>query len=167
MTEDCVVANCPRKASGRVSIVPICNRHGIDIAKVFRGEVLELAKREDADRTERAHEKREQSAGNREGSLVYYVQIGDYIKIGFSTRLRRRYATLRADRLLAIEPGGPELERARHRDFAADRIDMRRENFRQSQSLLEHIADLRDCYGLPHWATEPRTSIITRAKGKS
>lgn len=160
--EDCVVSGCPRKASPSIHVVPICSAHGWEIAQGYRAEVLQLAEREEAASTAKRHEKREAAAGNREGSLVYYVQIGDYIKIGHSARLRRRYTTLRADRLLAIEPGGPEVERERHRDFAAERIDLKRENFRPSERLLEHVASLHHRYGLPHWATAPRTSVVTR-----
>lgn len=160
--EDCVVSECPRKASGRISIVPMCAYHALQIAMTFRADVLEVAKREQAKVTESRRENRERAAGNREGALVYYVQIGDYIKIGHSARLKRRFATLRADLLLAIEPGGLELERQRHREFSDERIDLKRENFRPSARLTDHIRELHDRYGLPHWATHPRTSVVTR-----
>jgi hypothetical protein len=161
--QDCVVSGCPRKASPTIHIVPMCSAHGWEIAQGYRAEVLQLAQREAAETEARRTEKRERNAGNREGALVYYVQIGDYIKIGFSTRLRKRYSTLRADRLLAIEPGGPELERQRHREFSDERIDLKRENFRPSERLTAHVAALHARYGLPHWATAPRTSVVTRS----
>jgi hypothetical protein len=103
--------------------------------------------------------------GNEGGDpVVYYVRIGDYVKIGFSTRLRNRLASLRADELLAVEPGGPELERQRHKEFSSERIDLRRENFRPSERLEAHIEAIRAEHGLPHWATLPRTSEITVRK---
>lgn len=162
--EDCVVSECPRKASGRVPMVPMCNYHALQIAMLFRSDVLAVAEREQVDASTQRAEAKAARSGNREGALVYYAQIGNYIKIGFSTRLQARMRTLRVDKLLAIEPGGPELERQRHIDFAAERVDLRRENFRASPALLGHISETRQKYGLPLWATRPRTSEVTIRK---
>lgn len=75
-------------------------------------------------------------------SLVYYAKTGDRVKIGFTTNLAERMATLMPEQLLAVERGDPKLERARHRQFA----DLRTtgEWFRYEGLLIEHIAGLID-----------------------
>lgn len=146
----------------RAELPTLCYEHGLEIARAYTRRIVADEERKAIERAERVYERRQREAGNREGALVYYALIGDYIKIGFSTRLRNRLTTLRVDHLLAIEPGGPEMERERHHDFAIERIDLRRENFRPSERLLDHIEHLRERYGLPHWATRPRTTTISR-----
>lgn len=78
-------------------------------------------------------------------SVVYYIRLtgSDLVKIGYTTNLDRRRQQLRADRkeILATEPGGPTIERKRHAQFAAERVD-ERENFRMSKRLMDHIASL-------------------------
>lgn len=76
---------------------------------------------------------------------VYYVRLtGDRVKIGFTTNLASRLASYRArpEDLLAVEAGPRELEGRRHRQFAADRIDKRLEDFTLSEALTAHIASL-------------------------
>ena len=91
-------------------------------------------------------------------SFVYYVRIGDHIKIGYSSRVRSRLQALRVpvDNLLALEPGGRDEEVARHRQFAAHRITQRWENFHPTPELMAHIDALRQEYGLPKWLRSPR-----------
>jgi len=74
-------------------------------------------------------------------SVVYYLRFADRIKIGTSTRYLARMRELPKDELLVTEPGGDDLERARHRQFAALRI--RGEWFRAEAPLLAHIVRLR------------------------
>lgn len=75
--------------------------------------------------------------------VVYYVRMGDHIKIGTTRdlpgRLHGLYLT-EAD-LLATEPGGRDQELARHHEFADERV--RRELFEPSDRLLAHIASLQ------------------------
>lgn len=73
-------------------------------------------------------------------SLVYYAQVGDRVKIGFTTNLVERMSAIVPEKLLAVEHGGPKLERARHKQFAALRTQ--REWFRFEPPLTEHVANL-------------------------
>ena len=78
-------------------------------------------------------------------SVVYYVKLtGGRIKIGWTSNLDQRLRTFRAraSDVLAIEAGGQPVEAQRHRQFAHLRIG-RSEEFRESPTLLNHIADLR------------------------
>lgn len=167
---NCVVPSCDRWASLDIRLLPLCYDHGYEISKSYRLRLehdLRLEAKQRGEETAQRVERFAAKAGNRTGGVVYYAQIGDYIKIGYSTRLRNRMSTLRVDRLLACEPAEPELERQRHQQFSAERIDLRRENFRPSERLHAHIDAVLAGHGLPAWASLPRTSeITTRLQGE-
>ena len=59
------------------------------------------------------------------------------VKIGTTIDLPARMRTLRTDiqYIVAIERGSMELERSRHRQFAEERINIRKEDFRLSDRL--------------------------------
>lgn len=80
-------------------------------------------------------------------SLVYYMRIGDAIKIGVTTNMKARMAQLMPDELLATEPGTDELEKRRHKQFAHLRI--RGERFKVTPELMDHVAQIRDAHGEP------------------
>lgn len=77
-------------------------------------------------------------------SVVYYARIGDVIKIGFTTNLVERLRALRVQPggLLAVEPGGRDVERSRHLEFADERYGAR-EDFAMSTRLMAHIEALQ------------------------
>lgn len=85
-----------------------------------------------------------------EQAQVYYIRIGDHIKIGFTQNLLERISGLRVDAsdVLAAEPGGRAKERERHLQFADIRIG-KRENFERTADLLTHIAKVRRENGKP------------------
>lgn len=164
---DCWMPDCERRANAglRAELPSLCGEHAYEIARHFRAEILAEERRRLAQLEQRAAARNVESQGNKDGRpLVYYARIGNYIKIGYSTRLQDRLKSLRADELLAIEPGGFDLEQQRHREFGADRIDERRENFRGGDDLLRHILALHTRYGLPLWATKPKTTEIRRTR---
>lgn len=75
------------------------------------------------------------------GSVVYYMRIGNRVKIGTSTNLRDRLEAINPEELLALEAGDARLERRRHRQFAALRTHG--EWFRLEGALRDHIEALR------------------------
>lgn len=93
--------------------------------------------------------------------VVYYVRIGDLIKIGTTIKLSQRMYDLMGDEVLATEPGGRELEQSRHRQFAHLRV--RGERFRSDQELLDHAAALRKLHGEPSFpgVRKPRVPKAT------
>lgn len=101
---------------------------------------------------ERQRVKRQASPEDR--SQVYYVRIGDHVKIGYSINMHQRLSALRVNRdaVLATEPGGRDLERQRHAQFAAERVG-RREDFNPSRRLLAHIEAVRAKHGEPRITT--------------
>ncbi len=76
-----------------------------------------------------------------ENEFVYYMRIGNRVKIGWTRNLPSRLATLNPEELLVVEPGNRLLEMVRHDQFA----DLRThgEWFRLEQPLIDHIEELR------------------------
>jgi hypothetical protein len=72
---------------------------------------------------------------------VYYMRMGNRCKIGYTTNLRSRVATINPEELLGWEPGSRKLEQERHKQFA----DLRThgEWFRYEGPLVEHVEQLR------------------------
>lgn len=94
---------------------------------------------------QRNREAREAQRKAEAQGAVYYVRLtGGRVKIGWTTNLAARIATYRArpEDLLAVEAGTRELEAARHRQFARERINKRLEDFNLSERLAQHIATL-------------------------
>lgn len=77
---------------------------------------------------------------------VYYLQVGDRIKIGFATDVRRRMRQYPPNSdLLATRPGDKKLERELHQHFAAFRTEGR-EWFSTHPELMVHIDEVRIKY---------------------
>lgn len=75
------------------------------------------------------------------GEVIYYMRIGNRVKIGWSTNLPGRLATINPEELMAVEPGGRAVECHRHAEFSYLRTHG--EWFRLASPLVEHIASLR------------------------
>ena len=82
--------------------------------------------------------------------VVYYIRMGERIKIGRTTNLRRRLQSFHAtpDQLLAIEPGPVEREQERHRQFAEWRHGST-ELFADSAAIMGHIDACVKMFGEP------------------
>lgn len=90
------------------------------------------------------HSKAERKRLSPAVDVVYYVQVGEHIKIGYSSNLPSRMrAYPPTSRLLAYEMGGVGLEAQRHQQFAADLV-AGREWFAPSPALLAHIRALKE-----------------------
>lgn len=85
----------------------------------------------------------------KEQALVYYVARGHTIKIGYTTNMRERMASVMPDAVLATEPGDRELESARHRQFGHLRAPIGREYFSVHPDLLTHIEKVLAEHGPP------------------
>lgn len=159
----CCVPGCATRIRDD-SPIPTCTECGWQIAQQFESRIY-AKRREDYNtwraRTEAARRERD---GDRLAGLVYYVRIGEHIKIGTTTKIKSRMTALRVNNedILAVEPGGRELEAQRHREFRAERIS-RREDFSPSDRLMAHIEATRQEHGLPSWVMRPsRTVRVTR-----
>lgn len=86
-------------------------------------------------------QRRRRAPYRRDAEVVYYVRVGDHIKIGHTTNLRQRMGSYRTGRLLATEPGGLSTEARRLRQFSSA-LDAGREWFRVTPELMRHIESL-------------------------
>lgn len=142
------------------SQLPVCRGCGIKIALIHQFDASMLnAVHAEQRRIEQEQEDAAESVRQRD-SWVYYVDLGQHIKIGYTSNLRARLASLRAhpSELLAIEPGGRNVEKARHHMFRAIRLDAR-EHFAPTPELLTWIAKKREQFDLPAWANVPAPGV--------
>lgn len=153
--------------------VPLCGPH-LDLYRVYVQVVREARAQQleerntylrekvaeiHAARRQMAEEEAARQEAYKDQALVYYIRIGDLIKIGFTTNMRQRMSQLLPDEVLATEPGPAELERMRHRQFAHLRV--RGERFRRGEDLISHVAMIRAHYGPPRmtgWLSAPSGS---------
>jgi hypothetical protein len=73
--------------------------------------------------------------------VVYYMRVGNRIKIGFTGDLIRRTQAVGPEEVLATEPGSFAIEKRRHNEFGEYHVI--NEWFAQGPRLLEHIVKLR------------------------
>lgn len=154
--------NWSRTDSNRYGV--LCEVHAVDVAiavlqhqkdlqatwSFFEQQTSARAVRVAEWRAEEANYEAEKAAlrKDREG-FVYYIQIGDQLKIGYSTDVRRRMRAYPPEsKLLAIEPGDRGLERQRHQQFAGS-LRNGREWFAPTADLLEHIDAVLAEHGEP------------------
>lgn len=95
----------------------------------------------------REREMRERAA--RQPGFVYYIRIGEHIKIGYATDVNKRMrAYPPSAELLAVHPGTLQMEKELHAQFNAY-LDRGREWFNEGKSLAAHIAQVRKQFGDP------------------
>lgn len=145
---------CP-KLTTRQAPFPLCFDHAFEVYLYVHSDITyHLRSIHD---TMAAHEKGPTPEQKKKAeelrvqrSVVYYVRIEDYIKIGFTENMTERMKQLRVEwsAVMATEPGGREKERERHEQFADIRRG-RKENFEKSPDLLTHIAKVRREHGAP------------------
>lgn len=108
-----------------------------------------IANSEEQDRKHREEMAARVAAAQVRECWVYYVRCGRLIKIGMTTNLANRFGSIRPNEVLAIEPGGLELETAMHRQFAELRAGG--EYFHPGAALQKHVRELRETLGAPNW----------------
>lgn len=103
--------------------VPLCVSH-LAAAYLHVRDVLEAARMSTA-------------AGSTDQSVVYFIQRGDCIKIGYTADLKTRLRALKGDRVLLALPGSRAHESALHELFKAHRLEG--EWFRMAPEIMEFI----------------------------
>lgn len=147
--ETCCWPGCPADRYDASDAPPFCGNHMVRCAVYISASVTDLL---DADASARSKVTPllPDLAGPRTltDAVVYYVRLGNHIKIGTTTNLAARLNALYVDHdpelLLATEPGGRDVESLRHHEFDQERVYANRELFNPSRRLLEHIESLRD-----------------------
>jgi hypothetical protein len=127
---------------------PICAHHAIKLYRWMNDMVTEVKsdhrKYADvfADAVEHVRDANHARA-NTVTHKVYYVRVGDLIKIGMTRNLRTRIASYPpGSELLATERGGEALEAQRLRQFR-HLLAQRNEWFHPGEDLMAHIATLK------------------------
>jgi hypothetical protein len=100
-------------------------------------------------------------ASQNEAGWVYYIRMGDLVKIGYALDVAKRMrAYPPTAELLAAHPGTQLVEREMHKRFKAD-LARGREWFRESPELVAHIAQVVERFGdqsaLSYEYTKPKT----------
>jgi hypothetical protein len=88
-------------------------------------------------------------AGETHAPVVYFARIGDRVKIGTTTNLKRRIRSSYLDMsdVLVVVPGGKDVEAAYHKRFGSSRVadeDGRQELFRIDHRLTFFLGLWRD-----------------------
>lgn len=137
---------------------PICLDHALKLYLHMSDEVRRRALGGPEERAAAQARMNDRDARRRDAqraqSVVYYLRLGQYIKIGYTENMQERLKALRVyddtqGAVLATEPGGRREERARHLQFADLRVNRRREDFKAEDSLMRHIEAVRARYGPP------------------
>lgn len=81
--------------------------------------------------------------------VVYYIRRGAMVKIGTTVNMRARMAAHLPEEILAVEPGGYDLEAQRHREFRALAVPGQREWFYAGPVLQQHVTQIRADHGEP------------------
>lgn len=146
----------------------LCRPHGDAVADAVledrvinryfevHGEALamEQAKRDASAAQEAADRRQLQQARDgqwlrNQPGWVYYLLVGEQVKIGFTGDIRQRLRSYPpASELLAVEPGSRELEAQRHGEFR-QHLAAGREWFRPHPELVQHMSDVVDLHGHP------------------
>lgn len=151
-------ADCPGEASMTVP-VPLCVRHQLQIALLVIPDVLATAARYAAPGTKPAVLAPEERAaiiagaqpkpvgpymGGVHGPVVYFIENGPSVKIGYSTNLRNRVRglSLQEKNVALLLQGGLTLERALHATYDKERIDST-EWFAKSERLAAFMGSKR------------------------
>lgn len=149
----------------RIRVGPLCLAHADAVADAVLEDRLRMAdfehhemnhqhfdaERREQDQRRRSERRRSADAAFRgeQPGYVYYVEVGERIKVGYSVDVRRRMrAYPPGSVLLAVEPGSPDLERQRHRELAGCLLDGR-EWFRPDGVVLRQVAKVVDQHGDP------------------
>jgi hypothetical protein len=74
--------------------------------------------------------------------IVYYMRMSDLVKIGTSSHIAARLATINPQGVMAIEFGGYDVEARRHQQFAEHRAHG--EWFHLCEEIGTHIAAVRE-----------------------
>ena len=128
---------------------PVCGRHAAELYRAvrermdglasdplgFATRMIEASDAEDRRRYANMPVPREE--------VVYYVRLGDHVKIGYTSDLKARMNKYGPTaRLLATERGTMSTESARLRQFA-QYLDAGKEWFRPGPRLMAHIRNLK------------------------
>lgn len=136
----CIVTMCTQESTKRYP-VPFCQEHVLYFWMLVEKDMREQGITvEDIER--RQHEELDRQIkerGDARPGVIYYLEVGDFLKIGYTRDLWRRMREYPPNAvLLAHEEGTPDDERALHKQFAVY-LESGREWFRDVPEIRNHI----------------------------
>lgn len=94
---------------------------------------------------------------------IYYLLVGDRVKIGFTTDLYQRMMQYPPfSELLALHPGTPKLEKEMHAKFTRYLADGR-EWFHPNEELTTHLAEVNEKFPLKTSIAKIRERLVAPA----
>lgn len=120
-------------------------QYGVEITEDILRNILLCFHRDWMEQLEAIKERDKQTDKERDVSVVYYMRIGERVKIGTTTNLKKRMASIGPEELLATEPGWYDLEKQRHAQFTHYRV--KGEWFRYEGAVKQHVMELRKKLG--------------------
>lgn len=129
----CIAPHC-RAGADQAAPLPMCGKHlRLAFAYVVASDRPDLTDRSDAQPY--------WAPEARATGWVYFIRVGDLVKIGYSRNPTQRFYALQPSEVLHLEPGTMTDERRCHLAFAHLRVEG--ELFRPEPDLLAFIDDLR------------------------
>lgn len=152
----CTWQLCLNDATDRYDL-PFCQEHILHVWSIVERDMREagmtLEKYDQQQTAER--QRRERHMKESVGGFIYFLKVGDYIKIGHTLDLARRIRQYPPNsRLLGHHHGDREDEQELHRTFAAF-LQSGREWYMDVPEIREHIARVKDPESMA--STERRT----------
>jgi hypothetical protein len=123
------------KANPGPTLAPLCIDHLAIAHQMFSGILADLV-----DDSRRRNAARKPDPSRRAGGLIYFIRLGNRVKIGFTTNLAHRLSVLPHEEVLGTVPGTMKDEKRCHLAFAHLRVHG--EWFRSDDDLLAFIADV-------------------------
>ncbi|MDI3330691.1 MAG: GIY-YIG nuclease family protein [Micrococcus sp.] len=161
----CGIKDCMEPQDGPL---PLCEIHGWDVWHIYQertvngdGPLAAIRRRRnwEAEQAKMLQQKlaesdsswerhlAERQARNTAPGTIYYLRMGDRIKIGFTRDLQQRLAAYPPHtEVLATHPGTFQLEAEMHQKFKAHRAE-RREWFHPHAEIDAHIETVRQQFG--------------------
>lgn len=153
----CIFLECMNESSDRYYL-PLCQGHILAVWAAVEGDMreagisvegaLQIEAEEYQRQEDEKEERRKQKLAEIDG-WVYYIKIGDHIKIGHTKDLYQRFARYPPNaEILAYHEGSRADERWMHHKFAAY-LATGREWFNDVTEIRQHIAKVIRKHGQP------------------
>lgn len=159
-SNECAAWWCRKPRTEKYPFLLLCDDHVLHAWSVVEGEQRIILEREQAKLTEaRLAETRHErltTAGH-----IYYIRVGDHIKVGYAKNLSSRLmAYPPTATLLASHPGTRKDEQALHSMFTVHRVGGR-EWYNPTPEILAHIDRVIAEHGAPR--VDPFTRRLVQA----
>lgn len=164
---ECAFQLCHEECTNRYPL-PFCHQHVLYIWSMVDQDMresgrtaadVEAEKRQiQDDRAARVRAAMKADAAKRGvPGMIYYLRIGEYIKIGYTANPRRRGGEYPpGSELLLTYPGSPEDEKRLHQKFSAYR-EAGREWYMDAAEIREHIDEIQSQHGSFNAGMQRRT----------